>query len=246
MNLPDRIHRFRKQRKMKRDKPHFWYLPHNKLGWIQNYKVGTNSIKHSLACNIMEQRSDVDTCTSLTDEQVAEINKQNSGFHLPGTIREKWADAYIFAFVRNPLDRLYSCYANKVLDIQGSGELNPFRHFGVSNESSFEDFVKIIIDVPDSEADRHFRTQKWFLSDDDQLITNYIGKIENLQEDWQVLVERFSLQPLPHKNKSSLQKTLYSQFYTPETWNLALKRYACDIELFGYEKTLAADHPSKV
>jgi len=246
MNLSDRIHRFRKQRKMKRDKPHFWYLPHNKLGWIQNYKVATNSIKHSLACNIVEQKSDVDTCTSLTEAQVAEINKQNSGFHLPGEIRKKWADAYIFAFVRNPLDRLYSCYANKVLDIRDSEKQNPFRHFGVARDCSFEDFVKIIIDVPDAEADRHFRTQKSFLSHNDQLITNYIGKLENLQEDWQMLVDQFGLHPLPHKNKSSLQKVQYSQFYTPEIWDLAIKRYACDIELFGYGEILEADHPSKV
>lgn len=246
MNFSDRIHRFRKQRKMKRDKPHFWYLPHNKLGWIQNYKVCTNSIKHSLACNIIEQESGAGSCTSLTEEQVSELNKKYSGFHRPGEIRRQWGDAYIFAFVRNPLDRLYSCYANKVLDIQDTEKLNPFRHYGVTRDCTFENFIRLTIDVPDAEADRHFRSQQWFLSHNDQLITNYIGKIESLQEDWQVLVDQFGLHPLPHKNKSSLQKIRYSHFYTPETWDLARKRYACDIELFGYGETLAADHPSKL
>ena len=244
MNLSERIHRFRRLRKMKRDKPHFWHLPHNKLGWIQNYKAGTNSIKHALACNIRETQNEGTVWTSVSEEEIAQIGRQYAGFHRPGEIRERWGDYYIFAFVRNPLDRLYSCFANKVLDIRGTDKLSPFRQYGITTESSFENFVRTIVDVPDGEADRHFRSQKWFFLDDGELITDYIGKLENFHEDWQPLEERFGLHPLPHKNRSSLQKARYPEFYTSETWHLAMKRYAGDVELFGYGDLLGQDQPS--
>lgn len=244
MNLKDRIHRFRRFRKMKRDKPHFWHLEHNKLGWIQNYKVGTNSIKHSLACNILEHQSPGTIVQHVGEERVAQISKQNAGFYTTAEIKKRWGDYYIFAFVRNPLDRLYSCYANKVLDIRGTEKLSPFRQYGITKDSTFEEFVHTIVEVPDEQADRHFRTQLWFVSVNGELITKYIGKLETFHEDWQPLEEQFGLHAPPHRNQSSLQKARYCDFYTAETWKLALKRYECDIETFNYGDILKADQPS--
>lgn len=229
---------------MKRDKPHYWHLPHLKLGWIQNYKVGTNSIKQSLACHIRENENPDQDCPSLTEDEVAVLGKKYAEFLRPQQIRERYSDDYIFAFVRNPLDRLYSSFANKVLDIRGTEKLSPFRQYGITTESTFEEFVHTIAEIPDRQADRHFRAQHWFVSHEDELITNYIGKLENFSEDWTPLGEKFGLRPPPHKNQSSLQKSHYASFYTKETWEIALKRYEKDIETFDYGEILHADQPS--
>ena len=111
----------------------------------------------------------------------------------------------------------------------------PFAALGVTPETSFDDFVRIVADTPDEHSERHFRSQSWFISINGTLITDFIGKIESFHEDWEKLRQEHDLPKSPHKNRSSMGERDFANFYSKETYQLALERYRTDINLLGYE-----------
>lgn len=235
MSLEKSIEGFRLRRKLKREKPHIWRIPSARAAYIQNYKVGTRSLRWAIGRYMMKQDQGVDiSYEEISKEMLNPFDKKHSGFYTLKSFKKKWPDLYLFAFVRNPLSRLYSSYANKVLDAKKLGIKNQFKEFGVTFDTTFDEFVRIVADLPDHLSDRHFRSQSWFVSLDGVLVLDYMGKLESFNEDWEVLREKFDFPELPHKNTSSLGKVSFRDHYTKETYSLALERYRDDIELLGY------------
>jgi hypothetical protein len=85
------------------------------------------------------------------------------------------------------------------------------------------------------------RSQTFFLCKGDELMVDFIGKFESLLDDWQKLMEKLSLPPLPHKN-ISLQESENNEesFYTRNIAEVAIERYRKDIELLGYQDEVAS------
>lgn len=239
MNLNLWIKHYRKRRKIGRVKPHFWHLTDAGVGYVQNYKAGTRSIRQALSMYLLQKQDGNEgrdiSYDDVTDEVVEKFDKEHSGFYMPQTIKAKWPKLCVFTFVRNPLSRLYSCYANKVLDAARTGGKFPFAALGVTPETSFDEFVRIVADTPDEKSERHFRSQTWFITADGKLITDFIGKIENFNEDWEQLRGKYSLPESPHNNQSSMGERDFASFYSKETYQLALERYRDDIQVLGYE-----------
>lgn len=148
---------------------------------------------------------------------------------------------YGFGFVRNPLDRLYSCYAQKIV-LYGRMKNLPtlfWRYGGTFHaDMSFADFVEAVAGIPDRIADIHFRSQRRFLYHRGAPTVDFIGRFENLEEDWEQIRRRFDLPELPHYNRSPHRS--YMDAYTPELARMAARRYEKDIELFGYGDDVAA------
>jgi hypothetical protein len=135
---------------------------------------------------------------------------------------------FSWSFVRNPWDRLVSTYTNKIID-KHQGGLDSWRN----STGSFEEFILRIkkLDVTGNNCDRHIRSLLTFLPPD----INFIGKMENLQQDFNIVCDKIGRpqQELPHVNKSEHKH--YTEYYDDETREIVARKYAKDIEYFGYK-----------
>jgi hypothetical protein len=66
------------------------------------------------------------------------------------------------------------------------------------------------------------------------LLVDFVGKLENLQQDWETVCHEIGIpyQPLPHKNVTRHDR--YQDFYDRSAINLVAKHWATEIEMFGY------------
>lgn len=153
---------------------------------------------------------------------------------------------FSFAFVRNPWDRLVSCYRDKI-----AGEVDGFTYStirpGIADclarfdafapGMGFGDFVNAVASIPDSEADAHFRSQYTFITNSEEAIAvDYLGRYETLSKDLDAIQQRAGI---PTFSLSRLQAArthiAYSDYYTDKTRKIVAERYARDIEILGYQ-----------
>jgi hypothetical protein len=149
-----------------------------------------------------------------------------------------------FGFVRNPWDRLVSCYMDKIRStaILEDGKIPPrgdramYQRGRFKPHMTFEEFVHEVVRTPDKRSNRHFRSQHTFLTDrKGQLLTDFIGRFEQLGEDFRALMQRIGAPEctLPHV-RATLGRD-YRDYYTPELREMVRARYERDIDLFGYD-----------
>jgi hypothetical protein len=136
---------------------------------------------------------------------------------------------FTFGFVRNPFDRAVSSwkFGSHISD------------WGVS----FKDFCMQLrrIDTNPEKVFNDANTQhicdQYPLLKDDKLgvEVNFIGRFENLQEDFNIICDKIGIpkQKLPHKNKGKHKH--YTEYYDDETKQIVAEKYRKDIEYFGYE-----------
>jgi chondroitin 4-sulfotransferase 11 len=152
---------------------------------------------------------------------------------------------FSFAFVRNPWDRLVSCYRDKIL-----GEVSNFTSFhparGVAYclarfdvfraRMSFDEFVKAVAALPDEEADVHFRSQHTFVTNTfGDVAIDIVGRFETLALDFQRVCEKLGLPSLtlPRVQGANTARR-YTQYYTLRTRSIVASRFREDVTLFGY------------
>jgi hypothetical protein len=227
MAIAHKIRLWNKLRKLPREKPQLYLFPEYRFGYIQIPKVASRSIRAAVTAFISGTAPDKDV-----DENLVVAYETRYARHLKhAEIAALARDNFIFAFVRNPYERIYSCYKNKIEDARAAGRRNIFEKHGITFDLSFDEFVRKVASLPDHKSDRHFRSQAWFLSSGGVLLPSYVGKLESMLEDWAVLEERFGIAPPPQINASSSKQR---PDMSDETRELILTRYAEDFRLFGY------------
>ena len=156
--------------------------------------------------------------------------------------RKPYQSYYKFVFVRNPWDRLVSFYSNKIANAhegprRKDGIPKALHRFGMFRaEMPFEEVVEAVLKIPDSKADKHFRSLCTFIpAKRGHLLVDFVGKFENLDQDFQQVCRSIGANGgnLPHRKKSN--RTAYRKYYETRTAELVRNRYAKDIKLFGYE-----------
>lgn len=151
-----------------------------------------------------------------------------------GKLGSEYDSHYKFTFVRNPFERIVSCYEDKVLWLN---ESDPYYFKGktvfIPPNISFDKFVKIICGIPDYLADRHYKTQYYSIKKH-ALHYDFIGKVENLKEDWQFISSRQKLtSEILNWNKNERKKD-YFQYFTWNSAKLIFRKYKDDVIRFGY------------
>ena len=144
------------------------------------------------------------------------------------------AGAQTLALYRNPIERLESCYRDKIKRHYYKG----FRSMNIKPGISFNDFAKRVCDIPDDKADGHFRSMSCFYLDSegdpifDRLISlsdfgNYYEEIFRAEND--------GFPPLPPAKTVTRDKPgLEVDPLNKNTLDKLIERYSNDLYLEGY------------
>lgn len=202
--------------------------------YVDIAKVASSSIKATLA--------------SLLGLEGDEENPHQIDFPQPPSIdpigERMYPGLHTFAFVRNPWDRVVSCYRDKI-----RGEVKGFTSFAESGVAhclarfdafspnmSFEEFVSAVALIPDEDADEHFRSQSCYLTNSSGAIAvDFVGRYEALDDDFAHVVRKIGLHPKARLPRLQVAPKLnHASYYTPETRAIVKQRYTRDVGLFEY------------
>jgi len=140
--------------------------------------------------------------------------------------RPFWEEAYKFAFVRNPWDRLLSVYRRRLK----RGVLNE-KFFGLT----FVDWGKHILARKNRTALNAISPQwEMLINEREELELNFLGRFENYAKDFQHIQPLLpNYTPGIHVGKTSTGETYHSS-YDQELKEIVEAFYKVDIERFGY------------
>lgn len=167
------------------------------------------------------------------DVSIRPLHKQVSDKYGREWLSPKQIKYHCFAFVRNPFDRIVSCYVHKFkksnTDLRGW--YFPFVYF--NEEETFASFIKKVCKIPNTFADIHFQSQYSMLYARGRPLYHTLGKFESLSKDFEPIRKQFGLETLPHIH--NMKKGDWRDFYTIELAEMVFRRYKRDVITFGYE-----------
>jgi len=146
-----------------------------------------------------------------------------------------------FSFVRNPWAKVYSSWLDKITNQHKFCDASIISRFkGLYPDMPFAAFVEWLSseEGSDQRADRHWMSQCELLGGSKVLADyDFIGRLENIEHDFRQVAKQLSIGPetLPTLNLNQSDPTEYRKHYTQTTQDLVAKRYANDIQSFGYE-----------
>ena len=150
---------------------------------------------------------------------------------------------YKFAFVRNPWDRFLSLYNDMSIKRNGNRKLmnyslNEKKYKTLFYKTkNFKEFVRAF-ESSDWVNEAHFRNQFDYLTIDGEVAMDFVGRFENLQNDWEKIKKDIGLNhlgSLVHREKSEVEINNYRNFYDDETIDIVSRIYKKDIQFFEYD-----------
>ena len=217
-------------------KPRVWLLEKEKIGYIRIRKVASSSINLSLMQHIAKGNNQPDP---TNDRALRKAIEARYSSHIAHSVirRDLKGKYFLFAFVRNPLSRAWSCYRNKVINPKRAGKKDVLSNRDFYFGMDFTEFVDVLAKLPDDIIDRHLRSQSWFLCDEQGLLPDYIGKLETFDADWGFVSNKYGLPKPIHWNKTGTPGKL-SDVCSRASVERLIERYADDIEMFGYQQAV--------
>jgi hypothetical protein len=164
--------------------------------------------------------------------QTSGVDILDSTLYLPVRYRAgrgEYDDFYHFSFVRNPWDRLVSCWFDKV---------KVRNHFRMESSTyhqcaeSFPAFVEWVVAQDLTLANEHYRLATSLI---DLAAVDFIGRVENLDQDLAIVAERIGLGPAEAPQRNVSGKRDYRSYYNYSTRTLVGEAYRRDVEVFGYD-----------
>jgi len=205
-------------------------------------KTGGGSIESALLANFFN----IKKWSELDSKQIQDFRKENYGRpphwiqHFTPSERRKYLpkeklDNYFkFAFVRNPWDRILSEYL--YIKKEKGCNCNP-------QDKNISDFDSYLRSGLHCSFDNHTLPQVDFIfSKEGCKQVDFIGRFETISTDFNFICNELGIKNpnLPHFNMGTEllktgRKTHYSLHYTKEQSDIVAKKYAKDIETFGYK-----------
>ncbi|GAB5375459.1 MAG: hypothetical protein AcusKO_19210 [Acuticoccus sp.] len=154
----------------------------------------------------------------------------------------------VFTVVREPFERLKSCFEAKILDTtDGTRRRDLDRRFPAG--LSFADFVARAAGTPDAQADVHIEAQAHILAVADAGLPDRVLRLERIAADWEALrpalaARGVTVRDWPQRRHRADVTRLDNTVWTPPLIALAAARYADDFRLFYPEVTRPAGPPA--
>ena len=191
------------------DKYNITICHEKKFVWFRVAKVGTRTI-----FNVFEQ---------------AHLNldaEHTMSCYYPKNLYKGY---FKFAFVRNPWDRLVSCWQNKVVDFNKL----KFSDDRLLKMQKFSNFVSFVRDQNIETCNHHIRLQSKLI---DLNSVDYIGRFENFEEHLSKIIELIGLDSIniEHRNPSK-RKSNYREYYDESLKRKVAEIYSKDINIFSYD-----------
>ena len=138
--------------------------------------------------------------------------------------RRQFATYFKFGFVRNPWDRVVSLYERQ--------EATQLRQ-----RLTFEQFVDWIQFSSSTciHSSPHRYQLDWFVDADGNVLADFIGRFERLDEDWAMVANKLGVTSrLPHSRVNPRERH-YTEYYTPHARAIIEQKFRVDIETFNYK-----------
>lgn len=161
-----------------------------------------------------------------TSIDIGSLNLEN-GYNIP--YNNEWDEYFKFAFVRNPWDRVLSCFLDKTK--QCIGKSWALEYYKKYYDYSFEAFIEHLTEK-NILYDGHLIPQSNMLNINH---IDYIGKFEHLINDIKIVQNKLNIpeEPIPFENITHHQH--YSEYYNKRSKEKIYNLYKIDIDNFKYE-----------
>tara|TARA_R110000824_G_scaffold101260_14_gene240608 strand:- start:1597 stop:2367 length:771 start_codon:yes stop_codon:yes gene_type:complete len=193
------------------------------------------------------------------------VGIQYSNMH---TKMRRWAaieifdpdEFFCFGFVRDPFTRCVSLYIQQIQSVfmnlpHSSWHLSAQQVLDI-DPSELQYNVPLGHNLPNIEPGNYEFTFDWFLREfnynadgtqvsdvcdhDNNIMLNFMGRFENMNEDWKKVCQKIGLQyrELAKYNSTAggLSRETCERFYTPDLKEFLFDAYHDEFEVLGYEK----------
>ena len=215
-------------------------------------KTGCHTTKQSLVLSGLGTKADKNT-------PLAELSWKHPQHYTALEERqligeEDYNNRFKFTFVRNPWGRLLSSYTSIYRSREGRRQKLVTYEDAISPEKFNEWAVDVLTNrivekcsrkypTCDHQRIMHWPCLDWITDKDGQIIVDFVGKHETLEEDYKKILSLIEARvkcPMPHyvplkRVNVSNQGFDYKHYYSDETRDLVSKHFEKDIEEFGYE-----------
>ncbi|WP_305987528.1 sulfotransferase family 2 domain-containing protein [Roseibium sp. MMSF_3544] len=203
------------------------------FAYISVPKAANTSIKESLLATRIPQI----LLSGDRDEIVKKLHKQKDGVFFFCKKEELYSNppSFVFTAVRNTWERIYSCYKNKIYH----NFHEPFAHYDLKHKMSFEDFLLVISEIKDADAEIHFRSQYHILTHKGCFLPDVVLRVERLETQWEIVRTYFSrthginLSKVGRLNTTSNQAA--TEGFSSKAIDLIGDRYSKEISFFGFQ-----------
>lgn len=149
---------------------------------------------------------------------------------------ESWDKAFTFSIVRNPWARMYSFYKfHRSLSGEEHKLFQKYTHF---KEWALDGCPHHYTRPNERFAfPKNVHSQFDWLSKNDELIVDYVARLENIDEDCKFIFNKTGVDPhisFPYHNRYT-QENEYQEHYDTEVKDAVAISCGADVEFFGYE-----------
>ena len=191
-------------------------------------KTGTHSVREALRAHLGPE--DLEQVRLFVEKRFPfpELARLGHGHVSLEQVRphlgeETFAGYFKFAFVRNPFDRFVS-YCAFTTRQQGSFERDPqsvMRHF--------------LFTAPPLQHMLFWPQSVFVTGRDGELLSDELGRVEDMQESYDAICARLGIATTELGISNSSRRGNYRDYYDQQLIDGVARRYARDLELFGYE-----------